>query len=120
MVTLIFVVIVVLAAAAAIIAPRLRKRRHAGQGLGHGKGLDLERIRRPGLDGQEFYAPSFIAVPGRCFRLCRDGDTGTAFSCDNPVEGSGKFNDHRGNPVTVESCGAHRSVLSNWEFRQLR
>jgi hypothetical protein len=111
-VTLIVVVMVIVAAA--ITVRSVWKRRHAAPIRG------VDRVRQPGLDGQEFYAPSFIVVPGQCFRLCRDPDTGTAFPCDNQVEGSGNFDDHRGNPVKVESCGAHRSILTNWEFRQLR
>jgi hypothetical protein len=114
MVTLIVVVIVV--GAAAITIRSVWKHRHAAP-IG-GRGLD--RVEQPEVDGQGYYAPSFIVVPGQCFRLCRDGDTGTAFPCENPVEGSGNFHDHRGNPVMVESCGAHRSSLTNWEFRQLR
>jgi hypothetical protein len=110
------IVVVILIVAAAITVRLVWKRRHAAPI----RGVDLDRVRQPGLDGQEFYAPSFIVVPGQCFRLCRDADTGTAFPCENPVEGSGTFHDHRGNPVNVESCGAHRSILSNWEFRQLR
>jgi hypothetical protein len=116
-VTLIFVVIVVVLAA--LIVGR-SVRRHRNIAAYRAAGPDLEGALQRGPDAEEFYAPSFIVVPGKCFRLCRDADTGTAFPCDRPVEGTGQFRDHRGNPVTVESCGMHRSALSAWEFRQLR
>lgn len=116
-VTLIFVVTVVVLATL-IVARSVRRRRNIA--AFRAADVNLVGALRQGSEAQEFYAPSFIVVPGKCFRLCRDADTGTAFPCDNPVEGTGEFHDHRGNPMTVESCGLHRSVLSGWEFRQLR
>jgi hypothetical protein len=116
-VTLIFVVIVVVLAAL-IVGRSVRRRRNIA--ANRAACLKLDGALQRGPDAEEFYAPSFIVVPGKCFRLCRDADTGTAFPCDNPVEGTGQFRDHRGNPVTVESCGKHGSALSGWEFKQLR
>jgi hypothetical protein len=115
-VTWIFVVIVVVLVAL-IVGSSVRRRRNPAPY--RGSGLEVRSALQPGPAAEEFYAPSFIVVPGRCFRLCRDANTGTAFPCDLPVEGTGQFRDHRGNPVTVESCGMHRSVLSHWEFKQL-
>lgn len=115
--TWIFVVIVVVLVAL-IVGRSVRRRRNIV--AYRAAGLTLDGALQRGPDAEEFYAPSFIVVPGKCFRLCRDADTGTASPCDSPVEGSGQFRDHRGNRVTVESCGMHRSVLSGWEFRQLR
>ncbi len=115
--TLIFVVIVV-ALGALIVGRSVRRRRDIPTHRAAGLTLDGTLLRGPGAG--EFYAPSFIVVPGRCFRLCREAGTGTAFPCDSPVEGTGQLRDHRGNLVTVESCAMHSSVLSSWEFRQLR
>ena len=115
--TLIFVVIAVVLVAL-IVGGSVQRRRNSIPY--HGSGLGFDSALHPGHGVEDFYAPSFIVVPGKCFRLRRDADTGTAFPCDIPVEGTGQFRDHRGNLVTVESCGMHRSVLSDWEFKQLR
>lgn len=115
--TLIFVMIVIVLVAL-IVGRSVRRRRNPTPDGGSGLEFDSGVPRGP--DAEQFYAPSFIVVPGKCFRLRRDANTGTAFPCDIPVEGTGQFRDHRGNPVAVESCGMHRSVLTDWEFKQLR
>jgi hypothetical protein len=61
-----------------------------------------------------YYAPAYSNFPGRCFRLCREPETGTAYPCDQPVVGVGEFEDPRGNVVTVEACRDHQGTLTRW------
>jgi hypothetical protein len=87
---------------------------HRGANVAGSKSASGQSLRTT-ADAGDYYAPTFIRFPGRCFRLCRDADTGVAYPCDKPVAGSGLFKDHRGNSLTVEACCAHKGSLGNWQ-----